>query len=248
MKKIRARLTFANVVACMALFIALGGVGYAATKLPKNSVGSKQLKNGAVTGAKLKAKAVTAAKLGAGAVGTAALANGAVTGAKVDAGSLGTVPNATHANSANTATSAGDATTLQGRPPSSFIGGEGQIFGNTVQLGLGQKGVPVLTVPGFGQLNAECEAGKTYPIGGFKFVNTSGAKLTATLQYNGGSDGGVVAPGESTGIGGYELLAGWTWVFSTLTSPTRILTLNLAFDGNGTPTACALIAQAVISS
>jgi hypothetical protein len=244
MQKIRARLTFANVVACMALFVALGGVGYAATKLPKNSVGSKQLKNGAVTSAKLKAKAVTAAKLGAGAVGTAALANGAVTGAKVDASSLGTVPNATHANAANTAA---DATSLQGRPPSSFIAGEGQIFGNTVQLALGQKQVPVFNVPGFGALTAECEAGKTYPIGGFKFTNASGAKLSLVLRYGGASDGGVLAPGDFTGIGGYEGVAGWTWIFSTLTSPARIVTLNLGFDGSGTPTACALTAQAVIS-
>jgi hypothetical protein len=244
MQKFRARLTFANVVACMALFIALGGVGYAATKLPRNSVGSKQLKNGAVTSVKLKAKAVTAAKLGAGAVGTAALANGAVTGAKVDAGSLGTVPNATHANSAN---SAADATSLQGRPPSSFIAGEGQIFGNTVELAAGQKGVPVLYVPGFGPLTAECEAGKTKPLGGFEFLNTSGAQLSLVLQYGGASDGGLLPPGESTGIGGYEGVAGWTWIFSTLTSPARIVTLNLAFEGNATPTACALTAQVVIS-
>lgn len=38
----------------LALFIALGGIGYAAFKLPKNSVGSKQLKKGSVTSAKVK--------------------------------------------------------------------------------------------------------------------------------------------------------------------------------------------------
>jgi hypothetical protein len=53
MSSIRKRLTYANVVASLALFLALGGVGYAAIKLPKNSVGTKQLKNGAVTGKKL---------------------------------------------------------------------------------------------------------------------------------------------------------------------------------------------------
>ncbi len=51
--KVRERLTFANVVACIALFVSLGGVGYAAISLPKNSVGPKQLKRGAVTLAKL---------------------------------------------------------------------------------------------------------------------------------------------------------------------------------------------------
>lgn len=55
--RIRERLTFANVVACLALFIALGGVGYAATQLPKNSVGARELKRGAVTPPKLSAAA-----------------------------------------------------------------------------------------------------------------------------------------------------------------------------------------------
>jgi len=45
----------ALLVACIALFVALGGTSYAVTQLPKNSVGTKQLKNSAVTGAKVKA-------------------------------------------------------------------------------------------------------------------------------------------------------------------------------------------------
>lgn len=53
MSLIRKRLTYANVVASVALFLAIGGVSYAAIKLPKNSVGTKQLKNGAVTGKKI---------------------------------------------------------------------------------------------------------------------------------------------------------------------------------------------------
>src|SRR5436190_19882290 len=42
------------VISILALFVALGGTGYAAIKLPKNSVGSKQIKKNAVTGAKVK--------------------------------------------------------------------------------------------------------------------------------------------------------------------------------------------------
>jgi hypothetical protein len=60
MSWIRSRMTFANVVAVVALFIALGGTGYAALKLPKNSVGTKQLKNGAVTARKVKAHTLLA--------------------------------------------------------------------------------------------------------------------------------------------------------------------------------------------
>jgi hypothetical protein len=43
-----------NAVAYLALFVALGGTGYAAIKLPANSVGTKQLKKNAVTSAKVK--------------------------------------------------------------------------------------------------------------------------------------------------------------------------------------------------
>ena len=48
MDAFRKHLTFANVVSCLALFVALGGTGYAAIKLPKNSVGTAQIKTNAV--------------------------------------------------------------------------------------------------------------------------------------------------------------------------------------------------------
>src|SRR5262249_41913238 len=43
-----------------ALFIAVGGTSYAAASLPRNSVGTLQLKNGAVSGPKVKAHSLTA--------------------------------------------------------------------------------------------------------------------------------------------------------------------------------------------
>jgi hypothetical protein len=60
MRKLRGRLTYANVMATIAVFIALGGASYAAIKLPKNSVGTKQLKRQAVTLKKIKASAKAA--------------------------------------------------------------------------------------------------------------------------------------------------------------------------------------------
>jgi hypothetical protein len=47
-RRVTDRLTYANVVATLALFIALGGVSYAAIALPANSVGPRQLQTGAV--------------------------------------------------------------------------------------------------------------------------------------------------------------------------------------------------------
>jgi hypothetical protein len=43
----------ALVISLIALFVALGGTAYAATSLPANSVGTRQLKKGAVTAAKI---------------------------------------------------------------------------------------------------------------------------------------------------------------------------------------------------
>jgi hypothetical protein len=49
MARIRLHVTYGNVVATLALFLALGGGAYAAIKLPKNSVTSVQVKNGSLT-------------------------------------------------------------------------------------------------------------------------------------------------------------------------------------------------------
>lgn len=63
MQRTRKHLSFANVVSMVALFVALGGVSYAAIALPSNSVGAKQIKKNAVTGKKIKKNAVTGAKI-----------------------------------------------------------------------------------------------------------------------------------------------------------------------------------------
>jgi hypothetical protein len=50
-------------VGLLALFVALGGTSYAAAALPRNSVGPKQLRAGAVRTSDIKAGAVTLAKI-----------------------------------------------------------------------------------------------------------------------------------------------------------------------------------------
>ncbi len=50
MRRIRGKLTYANVMSTIAVFLLLGGgAAFAASKLAKNSVGTKQIKNGSVT-------------------------------------------------------------------------------------------------------------------------------------------------------------------------------------------------------
>lgn len=86
MRSLGRHLSYANVISTACLFLLLGGGAYAAVNLPAKSVGTKQLKAGAVTGVKIK--------------------DGTITGAKIDSRTLGIVPAAT---SADRATSAGSA-------------------------------------------------------------------------------------------------------------------------------------------
>ncbi len=109
----RPRLSYANVMATVAVFIALGGASYAAINLPKDSVGSRQIRKNAVqTGdiarnavrvGKLDKEAVKAGKLAENAVPSNRIRTGAVNGRTVKESSLGTVPTANYANEANVA-------------------------------------------------------------------------------------------------------------------------------------------------
>jgi hypothetical protein len=73
LRKFQAHLR-TNVVGYVALFVALSGTAVAATRLPANSVGTRQLQNGAVTGKKV--------------------ARSTLTGANIKVSTLGTVPDA----------------------------------------------------------------------------------------------------------------------------------------------------------
>ncbi|HET7507565.1 MAG TPA: hypothetical protein VFJ53_04345 [Solirubrobacterales bacterium] len=105
----RPKLNYANTIATIALFVALGGAAVAAG-LPKNSVGTNQIKRGAVTAAKIKRGAVTSGKiapkgvtagklganavlpgnLGAGIISTDKISDGAVIASKIKNGVITT--------------------------------------------------------------------------------------------------------------------------------------------------------------
>ena len=63
LSRVRARLSYANVTASLALFIALGGTTYAATSLPRNSVGSKQIRTNAVGATEVRRNAVRSTEI-----------------------------------------------------------------------------------------------------------------------------------------------------------------------------------------
>lgn len=81
------------IVAIIALIVALGGVGYTAVKLPRNSVGREQLRTAAVSESKLARGAVTGAKI----------RDKSLTGADIDPAALAKVPTAVSADRAKVA-------------------------------------------------------------------------------------------------------------------------------------------------
>jgi hypothetical protein len=92
-KQIRKRLTYANVMSSIAVFLILGG----ATALAAKKIGTSQLKASAVTTGKIKKEAVTTAKI----------KKQAVTGAKIKLSTVGKVPSAAAADTAGNANTVG---------------------------------------------------------------------------------------------------------------------------------------------
>lgn len=99
MKQIRNRLTYANVMSSLAVFLVLGG----ATAFAASKIGANQLKANSVKTGKIVKEAVTTSKIKNNAVNTAKITDGAVTGAKADEASFGQVPSAKTAETAGSA-------------------------------------------------------------------------------------------------------------------------------------------------
>lgn len=96
MDLLKRHLSVANVLSCMALFVALSGAAYAATTIGKKAVKAQNLANGSVTAQKIRKEAVTmpklrngaviSTKIAAGAVGTTQIADGSVRSSKLGGG------------------------------------------------------------------------------------------------------------------------------------------------------------------
>lgn len=209
MKRLEKHLTVANLLSCIALFVALGGAAYAAGTLTKKSVKTQHLANGAVTTPKLRSGSVTTAKLRSGAVtgakiapatiGSSQLANGSVRAGQLG-GQVVTEPKIKDGAVSESKLASGAVTS--GKLASNFLA---QLVRNVSYV--------TATSPGGGNLQtvtAECPAGKQVVGGGAKvkpgFSETAGliesypflgeygrrTGWTATVTRE-GSDGGVIS-------------------------------------------------------
>ncbi len=153
MKQIRKRITYANVMSSIAVFLVLGGASaYAAKK-----IGSNEIKGNSITTGKIKKNAITTSKIKNNAVTTAKIKNGAVTGAKVNLSTLGTVPNANHANTADSANTAAKTSQI------------GNIFYTANE---GSAKTTILSLAGL-TITAECPSGEEIQLEATTSVNHS---------------------------------------------------------------------------
>jgi hypothetical protein len=84
LRKLRARMTYANVVSTIALGLAIGGgTAYAATK-----IGTSNIRYHAVTGSKLATNSVTASKIKANSISSSDVRGNSLTGSDVRTGTL----------------------------------------------------------------------------------------------------------------------------------------------------------------
>jgi hypothetical protein len=211
-KRLLQRLSYANVMSTIAVFLLLGGAT-AFAALGKHSVGAGQLKKNAVTAAKIRKNAVTTAKI----------KDHAVTAAKLNLSSLGPVP------SAGTAQTAVDASTVNGQ---ALI----KVF-DSVAAGQTKD---VAAVAGF-TLRATCESNVGVLNVNVLLISSPATGATLIAEGDGKEEGSVfeydsTAPGKAAeirldGHAGRDNRFGET-SFSATTPGGTILSGDIAYDFN----------------
>jgi hypothetical protein len=91
LNRLRTNVSYSNIVATLALFVALGGTGYAAISLPLDSVGSRELRRGAVGHAELRKSAVESSNVRDGSLSVRDLSASAKSALAGNQGAVGPV-------------------------------------------------------------------------------------------------------------------------------------------------------------
>ena len=200
------RLTYANVVATLALFVALGGGAYAATKLPKNSVGAAQIKKNAVTSAKVKDGSLLARDFGAN-----QLPRGA-DGAQGPAGTPGPKGD----------TGAQGAPGVPGDPGKDGINGSARAYGrvSTAAVLTNSKNVVAVSKPSTGHFCIQLDPS----------INAASAVVVAVPNFSGDETTFTTANTDLTAV--VEFLAANTDC-GAVSNSLEVVTGHQAFNGTG---------------
>lgn len=188
--RITRHLNYANVMATLGVFIALGGASYAAVVLPTNSVGTKQLRKSAVTAAKIKANAVTGPKVAAD----------RLTGREILETSLGKVPSASSADTAGHAGIADNATnaTNAGHATNADTVGGRSVTTFSKLVARNTSAQTALDFGGF-KLQLACDAGGASPtLTGIGSVE--GSLIRGMKNTENGADGGFGSSDTHAGV------------------------------------------------
>ncbi|HTU88216.1 MAG TPA: hypothetical protein VMF57_21730 [Solirubrobacteraceae bacterium] len=194
------------IISVVALFFALGGVGYAAVALPKNSVGTKQIRNNAVTYQKIAPGTVGSARINQSLVqtrvtGTCTGTTGAI-GAVTQSGhvtcnpsapqefgssSTGTAVTGTAATVASRSLAAGSYLVF-GEAYADNTGGTDSVLTCTLSVPSGSTQARTVTVPAGHQVALPINLASTAPTGGatstLACTQTGGTAVSVDGQIN----------------------------------------------------------------
>lgn len=184
----------ALIIACIALFVAMGGVSYG---FATGSIDSRAIKNGAVTTKDLRNNEVRGRDIRNSTIGGRDVAFNTLGGNDIKESTLGQVP------SAATAASAGNADTLGGVGSAGFVRKEDPGFA-AIPLGTGVSAggsAPAYDVDGVGYVHLQGSYSST---GTPDFTLPAGARPAATSRFvvpQGTGTGTAVLTIEPTGVG-----------------------------------------------
>lgn len=211
----------AMTVACVALAVALSGAGYAAVTLPRNSVGTAQLKKGAVNSAKVRDGSLQSVDFGPGQL------SAGPQGPQGQQGPPGP-PNANAVNSdlldnldstefLRTTGKAADAELLDGLESTAFVQGNGNVLRGAVALAPSGGASFLGAFSGFFQVDYFCPS-SLMDNGTLRFSNTSSDVLNVF------HDSGTANPTyvSVSGGGSFQLPAsptGDSWVIQVQGAP-----------------------------
>jgi hypothetical protein len=177
----RIGVAYAVVASSLALILALGGVGYAALTIPKNSVGSAQIKNNAVKTGHVKNGTLKRADFAAGQLpsGATGQAGGALAGTYPAPGLAASAPGV----ALGALTTPGITVTPTVTTWFNRLGGKPSIVKTSDPSG----GVYSVTFPGLGAAELANVLAVGNAPGGFVSITVSGGTLTVTRFGNTGT-------------------------------------------------------------